>query len=219
MKALENKDICTKCGGKCCKHCGCLWFPSDFKEISFSSIEKILEDGSSSIVGTPIVVQDRTRLKTTGVTLSLRARNVGKGAIDLISLPSSCGSLTENGCKFDFKNRPSGGKHLIPTKDMKSCYEDFNVLAIERKWYTYNKILSRLVKRYTGNSVMDEYRKQVLSYLCSWCSLSEGEILRNGYEEMQEVTNLLITLFPNEANEVIKSFNLSENGNSRTLKR
>lgn len=217
MLELENKDICKKCGGKCCKHCGCLWFPQDFKCISVSEIEKVLESGSTSIVATPNVTEYRGRLYVVGLILTLRARNAGRNMVDLISLPNACASLTENGCKFDFDNRPSGGKHLIPVKDMKSCYEDFVELEIEKQWAQYNNVLSRIVRRITGRSVMEEYKKEVLEYLYSWCSLSQGEILRNGYEEMQEVTNLLVHLFPDEAKKVINRLEIE--GQTKILKR
>ncbi len=30
-----NAVICSKCGGECCKRCGCHFSPDDFDEISF----------------------------------------------------------------------------------------------------------------------------------------------------------------------------------------
>ncbi len=207
MEELENKELCKSCGGKCCKAGGCLWFPSDFKTITLDSIDELLKDGSSMIVGTPNVVENRGKFSIVGVSLSLRARNVGKGPIDLISLPTQCASLTEAGCKFDFEHRPSGGKHYIPYKDENGelkCHEDFEVRDIEKEWYVHNKILSRLVKRYTGLSPMEEYRKEVIEYLYTWLTMSEKERMKPLIEDYQVVTDMLVELFPEEVNECYK---------------
>lgn len=32
MKTYENEEICSKCGGKCCKNFPGAYFPSDFKK-------------------------------------------------------------------------------------------------------------------------------------------------------------------------------------------
>lgn len=43
---LENKDICTKCGGKCCKKSGCDYFVSDFDLINKNRLLEILATGN-----------------------------------------------------------------------------------------------------------------------------------------------------------------------------
>ena len=46
----ENKELCSKCGGRCCKKSGCDYFVSDFKIIDKNTILKVLETGNVSIV-------------------------------------------------------------------------------------------------------------------------------------------------------------------------
>lgn len=46
----ENKELCSKCGGRCCKKSGCDYYVSDFKSIDKNTIIKVLETGNVSIV-------------------------------------------------------------------------------------------------------------------------------------------------------------------------
>lgn len=46
----ENKEICKKCGGFCCKKSGCDYFVSDFGFITKGKIIEALETGNVSIV-------------------------------------------------------------------------------------------------------------------------------------------------------------------------
>ena len=50
MQGYENKNICSSCGGVCCKKSGCDYFVSDFPSITKSEILKALETGNISIV-------------------------------------------------------------------------------------------------------------------------------------------------------------------------
>ena len=198
MNELENTELCKKCGGRCCKNGGCLWFPSDFKFITLNFIDEFLKSVNVSFVGTHNVTFNGYIPVFNGVTLSLRARNVSRGPIDLVSIPTQCVSLGVNGCEYDFEHRPSGGKHLVPTPDL-GCYEDFDIANIEKEWSKYNKILSRLVRRYTGNSVVDEYKRQVMEYLYTWATIPLEEIPTFRAQELQDVTNMFLMLFPKEA--------------------
>lgn len=212
-RELENKNLCSTCGGVgglCCRAGGCVWFPSDFREITLNSIDSLLQNGKASIVGTPNTTLKGTTPIFNGVTLSLRARNINRGPIDLISIPTCCASLTETGCEFDFEHRPSGGKHLIPMPNL-DCYEDFNIKDIENEWYVYNKILSKLVRRYTGRSVNDEYRREVIEFLYSWGTIALREVSKQRVDDCQTISNLFVLMFPEEtklAEEKIKKDNL-----------
>ena len=39
----ENKELCKKCGGICCKKSGCDYFVSDFKTINKQSLLEIID--------------------------------------------------------------------------------------------------------------------------------------------------------------------------------
>lgn len=53
MKFYENKELCAKCGGKCCKRMGCELFPEDVEKhygpITEETIFKLLESGNWAV--------------------------------------------------------------------------------------------------------------------------------------------------------------------------
>ena len=44
-----NITLCSKCGGACCKMCGCHFSPDDFEDLSFEGLKKELLKGYISI--------------------------------------------------------------------------------------------------------------------------------------------------------------------------
>lgn len=161
---LENKEICAKCGGKCCKKSGCDYFVSDFDEINKNKLLEILATGNVSITSALRFKMLPSGQKYIVPFLYLRARNKGRDIIDLFSLKRECIMLTPTGCSYSFENRPSGGANLIPSKNG-SCrpYKDpYEEMA---KWTPYQSILSKLVKRYTGKSV-DIVLKENIEQVC-----------------------------------------------------
>ncbi|MBE6156719.1 MAG: hypothetical protein E7161_03125 [Firmicutes bacterium] len=46
---LKNKDLCAKCGEKCFKARGCIYFVTDFESMKFDYLESILDTGRVSI--------------------------------------------------------------------------------------------------------------------------------------------------------------------------
>ena len=149
---LENKEICAKCGGKCCKKSGCDYFVSDFDEINKNKLLEILATGNVSITSALKIKMLPNGQKYIVPFLYLRARNKGRDVIDLFSLKRECIMLTPTGCSYSFENRPSGGANLIPGKNG-SCRPYKDPYEEMEKWTPYQNILSKLVKRYTGKSV------------------------------------------------------------------
>ncbi len=147
----ENKELCAKCGGKCCIKSGCDYFVSDFKSIDKATILKALETGNISIVS---AFKNETlpngQMKMVPI-LYLRARNKGREVIDLFSMKKTCSMLTDTGCSYTLSERPSGGVNLIPGEN--GCKPAKNPLEELEKWLPYQSLLAKIVKRYTGMSV------------------------------------------------------------------
>ena len=161
---LENKDICTKCGGKCCKKSGCDYFVSDFDLINKNRLLEILATGNVSITSALNIKMLPNGQKYIVPFLYLRARNKGRDVIDLFSLKRECIMLTSTGCSYSFDNRPGGGANLIPDKNG-NCHPYKNPYEEMVKWAPYQSILSKLVKRYTGKSV-DVVLKENIEQVC-----------------------------------------------------
>ena len=139
-KEATDPETCAKCNGKCCKQCGCHYSPTDFTNISFSSLKKEIEQGYISI---DAVGYGRREPKDK--TLILRVRNKNSKIVDLEFKSSPCILLTETGCKLRYEDRPLGGKALIPSKSFQ-CYSMYSIKECCIQWKPYQSILGRLAK-------------------------------------------------------------------------
>ena len=136
-----SEEICKECQGACCKKCGCHFSPDDFSDISFESLKKELEKGYISIdsIDGDLVYSDVN-------VFILRIRNVGAPIVDTdIRKKSPCILLTKSGCKLDYAKRPSGGKLLIPRKEMK-CSQTYNMIDCSYEWLPHKKVLHELAE-------------------------------------------------------------------------
>ena len=141
-------ELCAKCGGKCCKRCGCHFSPDDFKEISFEALEKEMEKGYISID----YVDGEMILSNFGVYI-LRIRNQGAPIVDIGYERAPCILLTDNGCKLDYAHRPSGGKLLIPETETR-CHTSYGITKCCYEWRPYQRILYDLFKYFADKDIL-----------------------------------------------------------------
>lgn len=198
MEILENKNICAKCGGICCKKCGCDYFVSDIESFKIDALEKLLATNHVSIVAALGFKELKNGQLTVDYVLYLRERNIGRGIIDLFSLKRTCASLTDTGCPYTLKERPSGGTTLIPKENFK-CYSSVDRTEELNKWLPYQNVLERLVKRHTGLTVLKKIKEDVEQlfneiYSKDYQYVSDAEI----YDIRQNIFEL-IKAFPEEA--------------------
>lgn len=161
----ENKDICRKCGGFCCKKCGCDYSVDDFESLKVDYLQKLLEEGDISIVSLQHF-REINGMIINEPFLYLRARNKNRPVVDLLSLKTTCASLLEDGCKFELNRRPKGGVNLIPQGGVGNCYPLENPLDIIRGWKDHQKTLANLVKRLTGKGVNKKLEEDVYQLVC-----------------------------------------------------
>ena len=148
-----NKELCEKCGGKCCKYCGCHFSPHDFKEITYESLKREIKKGYISIEWVALNSWNEGR----GGVYILRIRNKGKAIVDNDLERNPCILLTEHGCKLDYASRPLGGKLLIPyvrkeaynNNETLLCYSEYDIDACVMEWKEYQHILEQLVKYFS----------------------------------------------------------------------
>lgn len=153
---MENKEICAACGGKCCKKSGCDYASTDFKDLGINHLYEILMNGKISIVSTIKLEILPNGKKIANPILLLRARNIDRPIVDLLSMKKTCSQLTETGCSYSYEERPLGGKNLIPVSNG-ICYPNIPPTDILDTWDSYQKTLSKLVKRITGNTVEQQF--------------------------------------------------------------
>lgn len=203
---LENHEMCAKCGGKCCIKSGCDYKTTDFENLKIDYLQSKLEEGYISIVA----FQDLTKMPDGKIInqplLYLRARNINRPIVDLLSMKTTCASLTPSGCKYRSEERPSGGLNLIPKEYGERCYPLNPPKDIVKSWEPYQKILSRLVKRLTGKSVNEQLKIDVenLFYDC-YCKNFDG-VMDIEIADILSMLPLLVQVYPNEYEKAKKRY-------------
>ncbi len=191
----ENKNLCAKCGGKCCKKCGCDYFVSDFDTINKNELLEVLSTGNVSIVALLNFKLLPNGQKTVVPFLYLRARNKDRDVIDLFSIKKECVMLTPIGCSYSLENRPGGGVNLIPGKNG-SCRPYKDPYEEMEKWTSYQNILSKLVKRYTGKSVDIVLKENIEQVLFDVLTKNFDGVSPLEIEDITACVNELIEVYP-----------------------
>ncbi len=200
---LENKELCKKCGGYCCKKSGCDYFVSDFEDLSYKGLLEILSTGNVSVVSFVKFEKLKNGKLTLTPMLYLRARNKDRDVIDLISIKKECSMLKKDGCSYKLSERPSGGVNLVPMGNKLKCFPKVDILEEIYKWKDYQKSLSRIVKRYTGLSVDAKIREDVYNL---FKEIMDEEFDNVAIEERIDVLGMakeLIKIYPEEAKKAI----------------
>lgn len=201
----ENTEVCKNCGGRCCKKSGCDYWPSDLSDKTYKGILKFLENGKVSIVAMMNFKRINEKLCNFPF-LYLRERNTGRDVVDLLSMKTPCSNLTEHGCSYTYEERPSGGKNLTPSKDG-LCYPKEDNLQKVLEWSPYQKQLEKIVKRYTGLSIDNKIKEDVVTLLTdikeeNFKNVSELEI-----NDVERMLPMLIECYKEQAEQVLNNSN------------
>ena len=201
----ENTEVCKNCGGRCCKKSGCDYWPSDLPDKTYKGILKFLENGKVSIVAMMNFKRINEKLCNFPF-LYLRERNTGRDVVDLLSMKTPCSNLTEHGCSYTYEERPSGGKNLSQSKDG-LCYPKEDNLQKVLEWSPYQKQLEKIVKRYTGLSIDNKIKEDVVTLLTdikeeNFKNVSELEII-----DVERMLPMLIECYKEQAEQVLNNSN------------
>ena len=156
---IENTEICKRCGGQCCKKSGCTYLPSNFESMKFEHLKYRLDQGEISIV-TCFTVDMINNKPFVYPILSLRARNINRPIIDLMSKKTTCAQLTPTGCKYPIEDRPKEGAAQIPSKN-RLCLNPFPQEYTLGEWKKHQKVLRRLVEHYSNRPFKQELLSQI----------------------------------------------------------
>lgn len=192
-----NKDICTKCGGKCCKKSGCTYYVSDFESLKLEYLEQELDKGYISVVATLMIREMDDDTVQISPFLYLRARNKNRGVIDLMSFKTECASLTSTGCTFPDNKRPSGGVYCMPNVNNELC-ENKDLENETQKWAPYQNILSRIVKRRTGKTVNAKIKEDVEELIFNYYTQNYDIAGRDEIDEIEKVIPYLKKFYKEE---------------------
>ncbi len=156
---FEDRSICAKCGGACCKKSGCGYIVEDFSTFKLMDLKAKLDEGNISIKSVLYACYDSGREKLEKI-LVLKSRSVDKGVVDLFSANSQCKMLTENGCAYSLAERPSLGAILKPSLQGGCRIDNDTQIAAIEGWKGHQAVLEKLVKIYTGKNADTVYSEQ-----------------------------------------------------------
>ena len=138
-----DKELCTKCGGECCKTEGCIVLPWDIEPFTAENIQYLLDKGYYSI---------RAFFEFGKAYAFLQVREKGHGPFAVLSPHGKCNWLTEDGCLFFDEERPSMGIGLIPKPGFK-CVSIIEVEEFENYWKDPKvvSVMAEVLKKYIMN--------------------------------------------------------------------
>jgi Fe-S-cluster containining protein len=132
IRGKQDPKACSLCGGRCCKACGCPYFPEDFQELTFESLKKLID--SKKVEIDSIIYLSGPYTPLPNPVYYLRVANKKEGG---------CIHLTEKGCKLSYEERPTGGRLLVP--HWSGCYYLYSKEEFIEKWLPYQELLEELI--------------------------------------------------------------------------
>jgi hypothetical protein len=161
IKNNENQELCSKCGGKCCKAYAGAYHPDDFNhELTDAWLEDLVQGNQTYPNGKPILVSidwaEGVKGAPDGRGYFLRPRHIDiDGEIGGIVDPSwgaECYHLTATGCDLPFDERPYRCRLKEPSK----CFEKKDEFAEKNEsmelWSPYWKKLHQLCFKYNDGT-------------------------------------------------------------------
>ncbi len=154
----EDYDICSKCGGECCRHLPGPMFPQDFdKDLNRNKIKnnllKAINSGLYSIdywEGDPLQSDDNEPGNDDLDTISwgrayyIRPRIRGNDIIDP-AWYGECIFLTSTGCALDWEQRPSGCRAVVPEKNHECDLQgNYGKQDSAVAWLKFNDIIRKI---------------------------------------------------------------------------
>lgn len=145
--SLENKNMCSECGGSCCSRYPCSFSPDDFIDVDDIDYMKKILDTGFFIIDTYFSYNPNDRVRY----IRLRGSKDKNTYIcnDYISR-NECIAHCE-GCIFDVYTRPTGGVLLIPKSDNSKysmCESAYSFEDKKDDWRKHQDTLNELISIY-----------------------------------------------------------------------
>lgn len=148
-----NCEICSECGGNCCKRGGCGLMTCDVPELSVRGIRKMLDTGKYSI--TFFAANMDGEIIPVPI---MNAREIGSERVDYSIIRKPCAQQNEEGCSFSDDERPTLGLLYIPktNRDCKLLVSEMELLG---DWYPHKEIMEEVILEETGKSSKELFYK------------------------------------------------------------
>ena len=132
-----NPELCSNCGGRCCKTCGCSYFP---EQLPMKNEELMTKKG----ITISSMAFDSHARKLPKPILYVRASNIGEGLRETKPV-GTCKFLTDKGCSLSYEERPLGGTLIVPFQGLGGCYALYSDEEFIELWLPYQQLLQEIV--------------------------------------------------------------------------
>lgn len=141
MTSNENPEMCSKCGGRCCKGMPGIAMPEDFD--MGRGIEQELR---AAIASGYWIFDYLDGENNTYFPRPATLETVGKVVYGLWL--GTCAFLTDHGCALEFELRPHECRHLIPkAMDGGKCkHGDIGTYEYAKAWYEYQDMINKMIE-------------------------------------------------------------------------
>lgn len=140
----EDKELCQKCGGRCCLTTSGFYAPEDFKEISINHFLELYKEGKIMF---SFVRPDDYSQGLSGWLVRPAQVNTPGIQFDFLKDNSPCVNLQKDGCSIkDYYRRPRGCKLLLPMKFPdhtfgEDCIAMYGISEALNEWEIFKSIL------------------------------------------------------------------------------
>ncbi len=194
---LQNPELCKKCGGVCCKESAGMYLPQDLitEEKTFEEVvRERLEAGDISITA-KFYPSGFMSLKM-NCLFTINPREEGKGKINIFEKQNPCSKLTEAGCIYSFKDRPTGCKKLIPKENNEECHSLLLMEYVERCYSEYQEFLQSIIVEESEFDTIDEV---VLNRILAVGEPLKEAVKHKGFKKLTKEEHAMFNLIFNLA--------------------
>lgn len=152
MEGYENKEICSRCQGACCKRMPACAMPKDFKDGDLDELVKALKTGKwavdwldrAGLLEPTDETQDRAYFMRPAVKGAKQVYDTSKGG--------ECTFLTSVGCKLPFESRPEGCRLMEPKGSGKCILHGANTKQAAMAWMPFKEVIENAVAHINTDS-------------------------------------------------------------------
>ena len=148
-KKHENKEICSECGGECCKKLPCTVFPGDLNFINEEILTEMVKGKYCFDYWEGNPTNDNKYDDVTAYFIRPKCKHETNKIVDA-SWGGECVFLTPKGCQLHKSIRPSEGKALIPTPK-RPCIGigGWDKREASILWLPHNELITKIIKKFS----------------------------------------------------------------------
>ena len=145
MKGYETKELCKKCGGRCCKGMPAPALPEDFDDADPETLKKAIDTGKWAIDYLDLIGLAEPTEETESKAYYIRPKVKGNAELVDTAKTGICIFWSSKGCKLPFDERPAGCRYLEPKEDGHCLQHGPNVKHAAMAWIPHGWLIEKII--------------------------------------------------------------------------